>query len=61
VTAAGTALDGMPGYLGPTDTSSCSRIALVPAPIAVTDGDYFECQVRQNPSGSPNVEADPKT
>jgi hypothetical protein len=51
----------MPGYLGPTDTSSRSRIALTSAPIAVTDGDHFECQVWQNASGSLDVEADPKT
>jgi hypothetical protein len=27
----------------------------------VADGDYFECQVWQNSSGSLDVEADPKT
>jgi hypothetical protein len=53
--------DGMPGYLGPTDGSSRSRIALASAPISVTDGDYFECQVWQTASGSLDVEADPKT
>lgn len=31
------------------------------APIAVADGDYFECQVWHNASGSLDVEADPKT
>lgn len=51
----------MPGYLGPTDGSNRSRIALASAPIAVADGDYFECQVWQNTSGSLEVEADPKT
>jgi len=43
------------------DTTSRSRIALASAPIAVADGDYFECQVWQNASGSLDVEADPKT
>jgi hypothetical protein len=57
----GLEVDGMPGYLGPTDTSSRSRIALTSAPIAVTDGDYFECQVWQNASGSIDLEADAKT
>jgi hypothetical protein len=57
----GAEVDGMPGYLGPVDTSSRSRIALTSAPIVVTDGDYFECQVWQNASGSLDVEADPKT
>ena len=57
----GVEVDGMPGYLGPVDTNSRSRIALTSAPIAVSDGDYFECQVWQNGSGSLDIEADPKT
>jgi hypothetical protein len=57
----GIEVDGMPGYLGPTDGSSRSRIALASAPVLVTDGDDFECQVWQSASGSLDLEADPKT
>jgi hypothetical protein len=57
----GVEVDGMPGCLGPVDTNSRSRIALTSAPIAVADGDYFECQLWHNASGSLDVEADPKT
>jgi hypothetical protein len=57
----GAEIDGLPGYLGPTDSSSRARIALTSAPIAVADGDYFECLVWQNASGSLDVETDPQT
>jgi hypothetical protein len=57
----GVEVDGLPGYLGPTDGNNRSRIALASAPIAVADGDYFECQVWQSASGSLDVEADPQT
>ncbi len=57
----GVEVDGLPGYLGPTDSSSRARIALTSAPIAVADGDYFECLVWHNASGSLDVEADPQT
>jgi hypothetical protein len=56
----GVEVDGMPGYLGPTDSSSRARIALTSAPIPVADGDYFECLVWQNASGNLDVEADPQ-
>jgi hypothetical protein len=46
---------------GPTDGSNRAHIALPSAPIPVTDGDYFECQVWQSASGSLDLEADPKT
>jgi hypothetical protein len=52
---------GLPGYLGPTDTASRSRIALTSAPIPVTDGDYFECLVWQNSGSNQDIEADPQT
>ena len=57
----GAEVDGLPGYLGPTDGSNRSRIALASAPIAVADGDYFECQVWHSATGSLDVEVDPKT
>jgi hypothetical protein len=50
-------VDGLPGYLGPTDSSSRARIALTSALIAVADGNYFECLVWQNASGSLDVNA----
>jgi hypothetical protein len=57
----GVEVDGLPGYLGPTDGNNRSRIALASAPIAVANGDYFECLVWHNASGSLDVEADPQT
>jgi hypothetical protein len=43
----GVEVDGLPGYLGPTDSSSRARIPLTSAPIGPADGDYFECQIWQ--------------
>jgi len=50
-----------PGYLGSTETADRSRIALASAPIAVADGDYFECLVWQNSGSNQDLEADPQT
>jgi hypothetical protein len=57
----GIEVDGLPGYLGPTDGNNRARIALTSAPLAVTDGDYFECLVWQNAGAGLDVEADPQT
>ena len=57
----GVEFDGIPGYVGPVDTSSRSRVALASAPTAVADGDYSECQVWQNASGSLDLKTDPQT
>lgn len=57
----GVEVNGLPSYLGPTDGNNRSRVALASAPIAVNDGDHFECRVWQNAGGSLDVESAAQT